>query len=77
MSPNLTDSSMILNVTAPMKIPAEKEARSARNLNGCRYSLLIRDAIKNGEATNNDIAIVNRIDSRVKSLYSIILESFL
>ena len=77
MSPNFTDSSMILNVTAPMKMPAEKEAKSARNLNGCLYSLLIIDAIKNGDATNSDITIVYKIDSKVKSLYSIIVKSIL
>jgi hypothetical protein len=42
-----------------MKIPAEKEARSARNLKGCRYSLEMIDAIKKGDATNNDTIIVS------------------
>lgn len=64
---------MILNVIVPMKIPEEKDARSARNLNGCLYSLLIIEATKNGDATNSEIAIVYRTDSIVKSLYSIIL----
>jgi hypothetical protein len=67
---------MILNVTAPIKIPAEKGARSARNLKGWRFSLLITEAIKNGDATNNDITIVNTTESKFISLNSIILESF-
>jgi hypothetical protein len=64
MSPNLTDSSIILNVTVPMKMPAEKEARSARNLKGCLYSLEIIEAIKKGDATNNDTIIVSINDSK-------------
>lgn len=58
MSPNFIDCSIILNVIVPIKIPAEKEARSARNLNGCLYSLEMIDAIRKGDATDNDTLLL-------------------
>jgi hypothetical protein len=63
ISPILTDSSMMLNVTVPIKMPDENEARSARNLSGCLYSLEMIDAIKKGDATKKDTRIVSINDS--------------
>jgi len=46
-----------------MKIPDEKEAKSARNLKWCLYYFDIADAIKKGEATNTDTMMVQINDS--------------
>ncbi|HYF98685.1 MAG TPA: hypothetical protein VD815_01195 [Candidatus Saccharimonadales bacterium] len=59
----MTASPIMLNVTVPMKIPDEKEAKSARNLKWCLYYFDIADAIKKGEATNTDTMMVQINDS--------------
>lgn len=50
----------MLNATAPKKIPAENEDRSARNLEVNLNFLKINGAITNGDATTSDESKANK-----------------